>query len=55
MSISSDGYEEIEYRLLKRIKVLEQTLQEIQKIADIKFPQDDWSYLGELYDIYIVK
>jgi hypothetical protein len=51
MSISSDTYEEREYELFERIKLLEEALREIDQILDVKFSSNNENWSEELQEI----
>ena len=51
MSISSDTYEQREYELSKRIKLLEEALKEIKEVLNIKFSSNNQGWSQELQDI----
>lgn len=56
MSISSDTYEQREYELFERIKLLEEALREIREISNVQSFPDDWDWLSELMQIdYIIE
>jgi hypothetical protein len=56
MSISSDTYEQREYELFARIKVLEEALREIKEIVDNDIKDPDSNSFDEMLEIeYVIQ